>query len=366
MAKYDYLIVGAGLFGAVFAREAVDSGKRCLIIDKRAHVGGNVYTEKVEGITVHRYGPHIFHTDDREVWDYMCRFAEFNRFVNAPLAKYGDEVYNLPFNMNTFYRLWGVSDPEEAERIITSQRLLTAEPRNLEEQALSLVGKTIYEKLVRGYTEKQWGKECKDLPAFIIRRLPLRFTWDNSYFSDKFQGIPENGYTPIIDKLIEGCEVQLNTDFFKEQDALKNIASKIVYTGMLDEFYDFIHGSLEYRGLRFETEVLDRPNFQGNAVVNYVDRDVPWTRIVEHKHFVSSEGLKTVITREYPESFKNGKEPFYPVNSEENNRIASLYRSMANKEKNVIFGGRLGDYAYYDMWQIVRKALNVAKQECKT
>ena len=295
---YDYLIVGAGLYGAVFAQEAAARGKRCLVIDRRGHIGGNLYTELRDGIHVHAYGAHIFHTSDREVWEYVNRFAEFNRYTNAPIAFYKGEIYNLPFNMNTFYKLWGVTDPEEAERIIDSQRLKGAQPTNLEEQALSLAGRDIYEKLIKGYTEKQWGRDCASLPAFIIRRLPLRFTWDNNYFNDRFQGIPEGGYTPLVKRLLEGSEVRLNTDYFAAKGELARIAAKTVYTGMLDEYYDYRFGVLEYRTLRFETQTLDRANYQGNAVVNYTEREIPYTRIIEHKHFLSDASEKTIITRE--------------------------------------------------------------------
>ena len=397
MLKYDYLIVGAGLFGAVFAHEASLRGKRCLVIDKRPHIGGNIYTERMDGIHVHRYGAHIFHTDDREVWEYINGFGEFNRFTNSPLANYKGELYNLPFNMNTFYKLWGVADPEEAGAVIASQRLCIADPRNLEEQALSLVGRDIYEKLIKGYTEKQWGRDCKDLPSFIIKRLPLRFTWDNSYFNDRYQGIPIEGYTPIIERMLAGSDVRLGIDYLTDRDRLSAMADKTVYTGMPDAFYSFRFGRLEYRSLRFETETLAKPNYQGNAVVNYTDRDVPWTRIIEHRHFSCGSGevsvggagnlggnaggagsacdpnsgagscasQKTVITREYPHNFGIGYEPYYPINDERNNTLAAQYRESASHEKGVIFGGRLGDYAYYDMWQVVRKALDAARRELR-
>jgi len=362
---YDYLIVGSGLFGSVFAHEATKQGKKCLVIDKRSHIGGNVYTERVEDVNVHKYGAHIFHTSDREVWDYMNRFAEFNRYTNSPIANYKGEFYNLPFNMNTFYKLWKVFDPDEAERIIDSQRLKGIEPQNLEEQALSLVGRDIYEKLIKGYTEKQWGRDCKNLPAFIIKRLPVRFTWDNNYFNDRFQGIPIGGYTPIIEKLLEGADVRLDTDYFRERKRLEGVAGKTVYTGMLDEYFGYCFGILEYRTLRFETKALDRPNFQGNAVVNYTDKETPFTRIIEHKHFEHGTQPKTVVTREYPKEFEPGDEPYYPINDEKNNARYTQYRLLAGSDENVIFGGRLADYRYYDMWQVVRKTLDAAKYELK-
>jgi len=360
---YDYLIVGAGLFGAVFAQKAIERGKSCIVIDKRPHIGGNVYTQEVEGINVHRYGAHIFHTNDREVWEYVNRFAEFNRFTNSPLANFKGELYNLPFNMNTFLRLWGISDPSAALAIIEAQRLKNIEPRNLEEQALSLVGQDIYEKLIRGYTEKQWGRECTELPAFIIKRLPLRFTFDNNYFHDRFQGIPIGGYTRIIEKLLAGCDVRLSTDYFAERENLNAQAKKIVYTGMLDEYFNKCFGGLEYRTLRFEDEVLDMPNFQGNAVINYTDSETPFTRIIEHKHFEFGAQPKTVVTREYPKEFAQGDEPYYPINDNKNDELYAKYRQLADEEQNVIFGGRLADYKYYDMWQVVRSALDIAARE---
>jgi UDP-galactopyranose mutase len=360
---YDYLIVGAGLFGAVFAHEATARGKRCLVVERRGHIGGNAYTENVAGINVHRYGAHVFHTNDREVWDYMNRFADFNRYTNAPLANCNGEIYNLPFNMNTFYRLWGVVSPADAERLIEGKRVKNPAPQNLEEQALALVGRELYEKLVKGYTEKQWGRDCRDLPVFIIKRLPLRFTWDNNYFNDRYQGIPTGGYTRIFEKLLEGCDVRLNTDYFARRDELGKLAEKTVFTGMSDEFFGYRHGELEYRSLRFETETLDTPNFQGNAVVNYTAREIPYTRIIEHKHFESTTGEKTVITREYPKEYADGDEPYYPVNDKKNNALAARYRELAADMPNVIFGGRLADYAYYDMWQVVRNALDAAQME---
>lgn len=362
MLKYDYLIVGAGLFGAVFAHEATRRGKSCLVIDKRPHIGGNVYTREIEGINVHCYGAHIFHTNDAEVWEYVNRFAEFNRYTNSPLAKFEGKIYNLPFNMNTFYQLWGVSDPVEAEAIIESQRLKCAEPRNLEEQALALVGRDVYEKFIKGYTEKQWGHKCKDLPAFIIKRLPVRFTFDNNYFGDKFQGIPVGGYTRIIEKMLAGCDVRLDTDFFSAREELTARAEKIVYTGMPDEYFNFCYGRLEYRSLHFEHEIMDISNFQGNAVVNYTDRTTPFTRIIEHKHFEFGIQPKTVITREYPKAFSADNEPYYPINDTSNNTLYKKYRELADNEKNAIFGGRLAEYRYYDMWQVIRNALDTARK----
>lgn len=358
---YDYLVVGAGLFGAVFAHEATAHGKKCLVIDKRAHIGGNAYTERVDGVQVHRYGAHIFHTDDERVWAYVNRFSRFNRFTNAPVARYKDTIFNLPFNMNTFYKLWGVSDPEKAERIIDTQRLQCAAPRNLEEKALSLVGTDLYETLIKGYTEKQWGRKCTELPAFIIKRLPIRFTWDNSYFNDRFQGIPEGGYTPMIEKMLEGCTIRLQTDYFAHRAELAAAATKTVYTGMLDAYYGYRFGSLSYRTLRFETETLDRPNFQGNAVVNYTDSETPFTRIIEHKHFEYGTQPKTVITREYPAEYEQGGEPYYPINDQRNNKLYAQYRALADQEENTLFGGRLADYRYYDMWQVVSNALDAAQ-----
>ncbi len=372
MSKYDYLIVGAGLFGAVFAHEAHKAGKKCLVIDRRSHIGGNVYTENIEGINVHKYGAHIFHTSNRKVWDYMNSFAEFNRYTNSPVARYKDELYNLPFNMNTFHALWGVRTPEEARAKIEEQKAEAveemrsagvSEPRNLREQALTLIGRDIYEKLVEGYTEKQWGRRADELPAFIIRRLPVRFTYDNNYFNDKYQGIPEGGYTALIGKMLEGTEVRLNEDFFNDRSGYEVCADRIVFTGMLDEFYGYRFGELEYRSLKFETEVLDTDNFQGNAVVNYTEYEIPYTRIIEHKHFEFGTQEKTVITREYPAKWKKGDEPYYPMNDEKNNRLFEKYRELADSEEKVIFGGRLGEYRYYDMHQVVEKALDAAKKE---
>nr|WP_076777010.1 UDP-galactopyranose mutase [Lachnoclostridium phocaeense] len=363
--KYDYLIVGAGLFGAVFAREAMNRGKTCLVLDRRDHIGGNIYTEKVEDIQVHRYGAHIFHTSDKKVWDYINQYAEFNNYINSPVAVYKNELYNLPFNMNTFSRMWNIRTPKEAREIIEGQiaDLHIEEPRNLEEQALSLVGRDVYEKLVKGYTEKQWGRDCKDLPAFIIRRLPLRFTYDNNYFNDRYQGIPMGGYTRVIEKLLEGAEVRTGVDYLKERETYECAAGKIIFTGMIDEYYGYRLGALEYRSVRFETEVLDCDNYQGNAVVNYTDREVPYTRVIEHKHFEFGTQKKTVISREYSSEWKVGDEPYYPVNDEKNSVLYEKYASLAAGEDNVIFGGRLGAYRYYDMDKVIASALELADRE---
>ena len=362
MKKYDYLIVGAGLYGSVFARQMTDAGRRCLVIDRRDHIGGNAHCETVEGIQVHLYGAHIFHTSDREVWEYVNRFAEFNNYINSPVAIYKDELYNLPFNMNTFHALWGVKTPAEAQAIIREQiaELDIGEPKNLEEQALKLVGRDVYEKLVKGYTEKQWGRPCAELPAFIIRRLPLRFTYDNNYFNDRWQGIPAEGYDALIKKLLSGSEVRLDTPFSKDLSAL---AEKTVYTGSIDEYFGYGLGHLAYRTVTFETEVLDCENFQGNAVVNYTEREVPYTRIIEHKHFAFGTQPKTIISREYPTEWRPGLEPYYPVNNEKNQRLYEQYRALAAKESNVIFGGRLGSYRYYDMDKVIQAALRTAEAE---
>ena len=362
---YDYLIVGAGLFGAVFAHEAYKKGRTCLVIDKRNNIGGNIYTEITEGINVHKYGAHIFHTSDKQIWDYVNRFAEFNNYINSPVAVYKDELYNLPFNMNTFSRMWNIRTPEQAREIIASQiaDLGITEPHNLEEQALSLVGRDVYEKLIKGYTEKQWGRDCRELPAFIIKRLPLRFVYDNNYFNDRYQGIPIGGYTAIIEKMLEGIEVRTGTDYFDFIRDNKNIARKTIFTGMIDEYYGYCYGPLQYRSVRFETEVLDCENYQGNAVVNYTDREVPYTRIIEHKHFEFGKQPKTVISREYSSEWKQGMEPYYPVNNEENNALYEKYRELADKESNVIFGGRLGQYKYYDMDKVIAAALECAGKE---
>jgi len=361
---YDFLVVGAGLFGAVFAREATDAKKSVLVIDRRPHIAGNIYTERVEGIEVHRYGAHIFHTSDRAVWDYVSRFASFNRFTNAPLARYRDELYHLPFNMNTFHALWGVTTPAEARAKIEEERAPYAgrEPKNLEEQALALVGGDVYRKLIKEYTEKQWGRPCSELPAFIIRRLPLRFTYDDNYFSDPLQGIPEEGYTAMIEKMLAGADVLLSTDYFSDRAAFDAIADRVIFTGMIDEFYGARFGRLAYRSLRFETETLDVPDFQGNAVVNYTGREVPFTRIIEHKHFTFGDQPKTVITREYPAAWTPGDEPYYPVNNEENNALYARYAALAEKEPKVVFGGRLGLYRYLDMDKIVGEALSLSRR----
>ena len=360
---FDYLIVGAGLYGAVFAREATDKGKKCLVIDKRNHIAGNVYTEEVEGIQVHKYGAHIFHTSDQKIWDYVNRYAEFNHYVNAPIAIYQDELYNLPFNMNTFSRLWNIKTPFEAQEMIKEQTKAYSnmKPRNLEEQALSLAGVDIYEKLIKGYTEKQWGRPCSELPAFIIRRLPFRFTYDNNYFNDRYQGIPVEGYTSLVDGLLEGIEVRLNTNFFEFRKNYSAIAKNIVYTGMIDAYFNYCFGELAYRSLQFEHEVLDMSNYQGNAVVNYTDRSVPYTRILEHKHFTFGTQEKTVITREYPKDWQTGAEPYYPINDDKNNMLYQKYRELALKEDKVYFGGRLADYRYYDMHQVIASALKASE-----
>lgn len=363
--KYDYLVVGAGPFGATFAYEANKRGKKVLVIDKRDHVGGNMYCENIEGINVHKYGAHIFHTSNKKVWDYVNQFCTFNNYVNSPIANYKGEIYNLPFNMNTFNKLWGVVTPSEAKAKIDEQIKESGitEPKNLEEQAISLVGKDIYEKLIKGYTEKQWGRSTTELPAFIIKRLPVRYTYDNNYFNDKYQGIPEGGYNVIFDKLLEGIDVELNVDFFEKKEELLSKADKVVFTGMIDQYFDYKFGVLEYRSLRFEHETLDEENHQGNAVVNYNEREVPYTRIIEHKHFEFGKQPKTVITREYPAEWKQGDEPYYPVNNDKNAEIFKKYQELAKQEKNVIFGGRLANYKYYDMHHIFEVALEVVKEE---
>ena len=363
--KYDYVIVGSGLFGATFANLAKKDGKKVLVIEKRNHIAGNIYTEKIEGINVHKYGAHIFHTDDKEVWDYVNSFVEFNRYTNSPIARYKDEVYNMPFNMNTFSKIWNdVITPEDAKRHIEEERQeITHEPQNLEEQAISLVGRTIYEKLVKGYTEKQWNRECIDLPAFIIKRLPVRFIYDNNYFNDKYQGIPIGGYTKLIEKMLEGVEVKIEADFLEMKDYYKSIAKKIVYTGMLDEYFDCKLGRLEYRSLRFDTKILDTENFQGNAVVNYTGREVDYTRVIEHKHFESTPSKKTVVTYEYPDDWSPEKEAYYVINDDKNNNLKAKYQELANKEENIIFGGRLAEYKYYDMDDVIRSAMDTYKRE---
>ena len=365
VVKYDYLIVGSGLFGAIFAYEANKRGKKCLVIEKRNHLGGNIYCENIEGINVHKYGAHIFHTSNKEVWDYVNKFAEFNNYINSPVANYKGELYNLPFNMNTFYQLWKVKTPSEAKAKIEEQlkEACIDEPKNLEEQAIKLIGRDVYEKLVKGYTEKQWGKKATNLPAFIIKRLPVRFTFDNNYFNDKYQGIPIGGYNVIIEKLLENIEIKVGTDFFQNRKYYEEIADKIVFTGMIDEFYDYKFGELEYRSLRFEDEILDEINHQGNAVINYTEYEVPYTRIIEHKHFEYGNQPKTVITKEYPATWEKGKEPYYPINNESNNNTYLKYKSLADCEKNVIFGGRLAQYKYYDMHNVIEQALECVKKE---
>ena len=366
---YDYLIVGAGLFGAVFAYEANRRRKRVLVIDKRPHIGGNIYTENVNGIQVHKYGAHIFHTNNKEVWEYIQQFAEFNRYTNSPVARYKDELYNMPFNMNTFSKMWGIKTPAEAQEIINRQRAeVQGEPKNLEEQAISLVGRDIYEKLVKGYTEKQWGRKATELPAFIIKRLPVRMVYDNNYFNDSYQGIPIGGYTQIIEKMLDGIEVRLNTDFFESRDLLMKSAKKVLFTGMVDEFFDYCFGKLEYRSLRFKTEDLPIENYQGNAVVNYTEYEIPYTRIIEHKHFeYGCQGgvdmPHTVITREYPATWKHGDEPYYPMNDENNNELYAKYKKLADAEENVIFGGRLGMYKYFDMHNVIAEALKLVETQ---
>lgn len=363
--KYDYLVVGAGIYGAVFAYEAKKKGKTCLVIDKRDHIAGNIYCENVSGINVHKYGAHIFHTSDKKIWEYVNQFAEFNNYINSPVARYKNELYNLPFNMNTFSKMWNIATPQEAKDIIASQiaDLNITEPKNLEEQALSLVGKDVYEKLIKGYTEKQWGRDCKDLPSFIIKRLPLRFIYDNNYFNDRYQGIPIGGYTKIVEKMLDGIEVRLNTNYLDNREEFDAMADKIVYTGMIDQFYDYKLGVLEYRSVRFETEELPMENYQGNAVVNYTEREVPYTRIIEHKHFEFGKQPTTIISREYSSEWKKGDEPYYPVNNDKNNALYQQYKELADKEHKVIFGGRLGGYKYYDMDKVIAAALEMCEKE---
>ena len=368
--NYNYLIVGSGLYGATIAQQAKKTGKSVLVIDKRPNVGGNIYTEKVEGINVHKYGAHIFHTNNKEVWDYVTSFVDFNRFTNSPVANYKGELYSMPFNMYTFNKMWGVVTPEEAAAKIEEQKKeITGEPKNLEEQAISLVGRDIYEKLVKGYTEKQWGRDCKDLPAFIIKRLPVRLTFDNNYFNALYQGIPIGGYTKLIEKMLEGIEVRLNVDYLENKEELDKLAEKVIYTGPIDAYFDYKLGTLEYRSVRFENEILDKPNFQGNAAVNYTDRETPWTRIIEHKWFEfgkdenGNDLPKTVISREYSSEWKLGDEPYYPVNDAKNSALYEQYKALAEAEGNVIFGGRLGEYKYYDMDKTVEVALAAAKKE---
>ena len=377
--NYDYLIVGSGLFGSIFAYEANKKGKKCLVIDKRPHIGGNIYTENIDGINVHKYGAHIFHTSNKEVWDYIQQFAEFNRYTNSPVARYKDELYNMPFNLNTFSRMFNLITPQDIEKKLDEERkeglekLNGKEPSNLEEQAISLVGTTVYEKLIKGYTEKQWGMPCTELPSFIIKRLPVRMIYDNNYFNDKYQGIPIGGYTQIIEKMLDGIDVKLNYDFFEHKEELENIADKIVFTGQIDKYYDYKFGQLEYRSVRFETEELDIDNYQGNAVVNYTDREVPYTRIIEHKHFEQGKQLgnevtegpsvgKTIISKEYSDKWDASKEPYYPINNERNNELYAKYENLAKEDNKVIFGGRLGQYKYYDMDKVIVEALKCVKE----
>ena len=367
---FDFLIVGAGLFGAVCAHELTKIGYKCLVIDKRNHIAGNIYTEEIEGVNVHKYGAHIFHTSNKEIWDYINQFAEFNNYINQPVARYKNELYNLPFNMNTFTKLWDdVFTPEQAQKRIEEEKVAyhIDEPKNLEEQAINLVGQTIYEKLIKGYTAKQWGRPCTELPSFIIKRLPVRFTFDNNYFNDRYQGIPIGGYTKIIEKMLAGIEVRLNYDFFEHKEELLKLASRIIYTGQIDQFFDYICGPLEYRSVRFETEILDIPNYQGNAVVNYTEYGIPYTRIIEHKHFeFDSVSPKTVISKEFSSAWKVGDEPYYPVNNDENNELYNEYKKMANNQKKVVFGGRLGLYKYLDMDDTIEAALNCVKNILST
>lgn len=362
--EYDYLIVGAGLYGAVFAHEMHKRGKTCLVVEKRSHIGGNIYTENIEGIQVHTYGAHIFHTNRKSTWDYVNQFAQFNQYINSPMADYKGELYNLPFNMNTFYKMWGKSKPSDVAAIIEAQRgEIQGEPQNLEEQAIQLVGRDVYEKLIKGYTEKQWGRACHELPAFIIRRLPVRYTYDNNYFSDRFQGIPIGGYTQLVEQMLDGVEVKLNVDYMKEKEQLDACARKVVYTGAVDAYFDFCYGALEYRSVRFETEVLQMPNYQGNAVINYTDRDVPYTRIIEHKHFEYGDQPVTVISREYSEAWDREKEPYYPINDMKNQAVYDRYRALAQLEPKLILGGRLADYKYYNMDQVIENALEQVRCE---
>lgn len=364
---YDYLIVGAGLFGCVFAHEAYKKGKKCLVIDKRKHIGGNTYCENVDGINVHKYGAHIFHTNDEKIWNYVNQFVPFNNYINSPLANYKGKLYNLPFNMNTFYQVWGEQNPQKVKEIIESQKLENnKKPKNLEEQAISLVGKDIYEMFIKGYTEKQWGRACTELPAFIIKRLPVRFTFNNNYFKDKYQGIPEGGYNILTNALLSGIDVKTNVDFFENRKELSQKAHKIVFTGLIDQFYDYKYGSLSYRSLRFEDSYLEIDNYQGNAVVNFTDLDTPHTRILEHKHFEFGQQKHTVITKEYPQAWNTEKEPYYPINDQKNSEIYSKYEQLAKQEQNVIFGGRLAEYRYYDMHQVVAASLKKVKQELNT
>ena len=367
MKKYDYIIVGAGLFGAIFAYEANKKGKKCLVIEKRSQIAGNIYTEEVEGIQVHKYGAHIFHTNNKEIWNYINQFAEFNRYTNSPIARYKDELYNMPFNMNTFHALWGVFTPEEAKNKIEEEKKKygVENPKNLEEQAISLVGTDIYTKLIKGYTEKQWGRDCKDLPAFIIKRLPVRYTYDNNYFNARYQGIPIGGYNQIIEKLLANCDVELNVDFVKQREKYQNIADKIIFTGAIDSYFDYKFGQLGYRGLRFETEKLEQDNYQGVAVMNFTAREVPYTRVIEHKHFEFGTQSITYVTKEYPADWQLGEEAYYPVNDDRNQKLYQKYLDLAKQENNVIFGGRLGEYKYYDMDKVIESVLILVKKELK-
>lgn len=360
MVQYDYIIVGSGLYGAIFAYEAKKNGKKCLVIEKRNHIGGNIYCENIEGINVHKYGAHIFHTNNKLVWDYIQQFAEFNRYTNSPVANYNGEIYNLPFNMNTFNKMWGVITPEEAKEKIEQQKaeFKIENPKNLEEQAINLVGSDIYNKLVKGYTEKQWGRDCKELPPFIIKRLPVRFTYDNNYFNDIYQGIPIGGYTKIIEKMLEGIDVKLETDYLADKEKYNAMANKVIYTGPIDAYYEYCFGYLEYRSVKFETETLDKENYQGNAVVNYTDRETPYTRIIEHKHFEFGNQPKTVISKEYSSEWAKGDEPYYPVNDEKNQNLYQKYYDLSKNEDKVVFGGRLGEYKYYDMDKVIESVLN--------
>ena len=364
MKKYDYVLVGSGLFSGVFAWHANQKGKKCLVLEKREHIGGNIYCEDIDGIHVHKYGAHIFHTSDRKVWDFVNRLCEFNRYTNSPIANYKGEIYNMPFNMNTFSKMWGIATPDEARAIIEKQRAsIQGEPKNLEEQAISLVGEDIYKKLIKGYTEKQWGRDCRDLPSFIIKRLPVRYTYDNNYFNDLYQGIPIGGYNVLIDRLFEGCDIELNTDYNSDRDKYNAMAEKVVYTGTLDSLFDYCYGKLEYRSLRFEFEKLDTDNFQGVAVVNYTDRETPYTRIIEHKHFEFGTQPVTVITREYPADWQEGMEPYYPVNDDKNQKLYAQYREKADGQPGLILGGRLAEYRYYDMDKVIESAFALVEKE---
>ena len=364
--KYDYLIVGSGLFGSVFTYEAKKAGKKCLVVERRSHIGGNIYCEQKDGIIIHKYGAHIFHTSNKKVWDYINKFAEFNNYINSPIANYKGEIYNLPFNMNTFSEMWGIRTPQEAEEIINKQRqAITDEPQNLEEQAISLVGTDIYTKLIKGYTEKQWGRKCTELPTFIIKRLPVRYTYDNNYFNDRYQGIPIGGYNQIIEKLLDGIDVELNCDFNNCFDKDQKIAEKVIYTGAIDEYFNYELGHLEYRGLKFETEKLECENYRGVAIMNYTDSETPYTRVIEHKHFEFGKQPVTYITKEYSKEWKPGEEAYYLINDDKNQKLYEQYKKLAAKETNIIFGGRLGEYKYYDMDKVIESALNLAEKELK-